>query len=66
MSTDSDLIAFEAHIRNDERKRCRRIIEEYSVAYVDKWINIQGDRAKAHGWAILTAAAQLRPYGEAP
>jgi hypothetical protein len=51
----------EAEIRADERARCRRIIEDYAVAYVDKWAGITGqaDTAKAHGWAILTAAAEL-------
>lgn len=50
----------EQEIRNDERERCRKIIEEYSLTYVNKWINLTGDSAKAEGWAILVAAAELR------
>jgi hypothetical protein len=51
----------EDEIRADERARCKVIIEDYAVAYVDKWIGLQGDTAKSHGWAILTAAAELKP-----
>lgn len=51
----------EQEIRADERAKCRKIIEEYSAAHVNKWVNLAGDGAKAEGWAILVASAELKP-----
>ena len=37
---------------------CEKATEEFAADYVRKWGGTQG--AKAHGWAILMAAAELR------
>ena len=37
---------------------CEKAAEEYAAEYVRKWGGTQD--AKAHGWAILMAAAELR------
>jgi hypothetical protein len=50
----------EQEVRDDERVKCRLIVERFALEYVDKWIGVQGDKAKAEGWAILQAAAELR------
>ena len=42
-----------------EHQRCVRALKEFAQQYVDKWESIQGDRAKAEGWAILQAAVSL-------
>jgi hypothetical protein len=43
----------------EEYRRCCRLVEQFARDYVDKWIGVQGDRAKAEGWAILQAAKAL-------
>ena len=52
----------EQSIRDNERVQCRREIEAFAVAYVEKWERIQSrskDAIKAQGWAILQAAVSL-------
>lgn len=46
--------------RNAERQRCIKAVEEFAVDYVNEWVTLQGNEAKAQGWAILLAAAHLR------
>jgi hypothetical protein len=52
-----------------ERVNCRRQVEAFAVAYVEKWERIQSrskDTIKAQGWAILQSAVDLtaKPTGE--
>jgi hypothetical protein len=49
-------------IQMEEHAKCVKHIEEFAELYVEKWIETQGDAAKAEGWAILQAAASLRKY----
>lgn len=44
-------------IRDDERVRCRRQLEQFARRYVMEWKETAG--AKAQGWAILQAADDL-------
>jgi hypothetical protein len=44
----------------DQHERCIRLVEQFANEYVEKWATIQGDSAKAAGWAILQAAAMLK------
>ena len=41
-------------------RECLIFLESFAVAYVGKWEKTSGDGAKAEGWAILQACAQLR------
>ena len=50
----------EAEIRADEREQCRTIIERFAETYMARWDHLKGDAAKAQGWAILQAAAELQ------
>jgi hypothetical protein len=43
----------------EQHRRCVRFIETFARDYVERWIGVQGDRAKAEGWAILQAAKAL-------
>jgi hypothetical protein len=47
-------------VREQMREQCAEFIQSFATDYVEKWVGVQGDKAKAEGWAILQAAAALR------
>lgn len=54
----------EANVRHEAaqamKQKCVEYIEAFAAGYVERWTEIEGNTAKAQGWAILQAAQALK------
>lgn len=62
-TTPSNHASQEAAIRADERKRCVHQVQRFAAKHVAE-NRLNGDSAKAQGWVLLQAAADLRNIQE--